>query len=65
MTKGNKPVFNARAKRDPANDCMQTMGAARTFKEGEGCVVRSNSLSVLLLRGRLETVKRVDGRVQM
>ena len=46
MTKGNKPVFNARAKQDPESDYMQTIGAAWTFKEGEGYVVRLHSLPV-------------------
>ena len=46
MTKGNKPVFNARPKQDPDSDYMQTIGAARTFKEGEGYVVRLHSLPV-------------------
>jgi hypothetical protein len=46
MTKGNKPVFNARAKQDPDSDYMQTIGAAWTFKEGEGYVVRLHSLPV-------------------
>lgn len=44
MAQGNKPVFNARAKREPDSEYMQTIGAAWTFKEGEGYVVRLHSL---------------------
>jgi hypothetical protein len=44
MAQGNKPVFNARAKQEPDSEYMQTIGAAWTFKEGEGYVVRLTSI---------------------
>lgn len=37
--KGNKPVFIARAKQDPDNEFMVTIGAAWPFENGEGYVV--------------------------
>ena len=46
MSKGEKPVFNARAKKGPESEYMTTIGAAWAFKEGEGYVVRLESLPV-------------------
>lgn len=42
--KGSKPVFNARAKTDPQSDFMITIGAAWEFREGEGYVVKLQTL---------------------
>ena len=38
-SKGNKPVYNARARQGGGSDYMTTIGAAFAFKEGEGLVV--------------------------
>lgn len=40
MPKGKKPDFIARAKQDPDNDMMVSIGAAWKWKEGDGFVVR-------------------------
>ena len=40
MAKGDKPVYTARAKQSPESDYMQTIGAAWSFKEGQGLVVK-------------------------
>ena len=44
--KGSKPVFNARAKTDPENDFMITIGAAWEFKDGEGYVVKLQNVPI-------------------
>ena len=46
MSKGDKPVFNARARQDPDSEHMTTIGAAWKFKQGEGYVVKLQSLPV-------------------
>ena len=46
MSKGEKPVFNARAKKEPESEYMTTIGAAWAFREGEGYVVRLERLPV-------------------
>lgn len=46
MSKGEKPVFRARAKTDPRQDFMVTIGAAWRFKEGEGYVVPLETVPV-------------------
>ena len=46
MSKGDKPVFNARARQDPESEHMTTIGAAWKFKQGEGYVVKLQSLPV-------------------
>lgn len=46
MSKGEKPAYNARAKKDPDSEYMITIGAAWTFKDGDGYVVRLESLPV-------------------
>ena len=48
MSKGEKPVFRARAKTDPRQDFMVTIGAASRFREGEGHVVRLETVPVTL-----------------
>lgn len=46
MSKGEKPAFRARAKIDPAEDHRVTIGAAWPFREGEGYVVRLETIPV-------------------
>ena len=46
MSKGEKPVFRARAKTDPKEGFMVTIGAAWPFKEGGGYVVRLETIPV-------------------
>jgi len=40
MPKGNKPKLRARAKQDPNENHIQTIGAAWEFKDGEGLAVK-------------------------
>ena len=40
--KGARPIYNARAKQNPDNDFMVTIGAAWPFNEGDGLVVNLN-----------------------
>ena len=40
--KGARPVYNARAKQNPDNDFMVTIGAAWPFNEGNGLEVNLN-----------------------
>ncbi len=40
MSKGSKPKYIARAKKEESSDHMQTIGAAWPFKEGEGLVIK-------------------------
>jgi hypothetical protein len=42
--KGSKPVFNARAKTSADSDFMITIGAAWEFRDGEGYVVKLQTL---------------------
>jgi hypothetical protein len=42
--KGNKPVYNARARQGPDSEFMTTIGAAWPFNEGDGLVVKLNFL---------------------
>ena len=44
--KGSRPQYIVRARQDPDNDYMQTVGAAWCFKEGDGYVVKIHSLPV-------------------
>jgi hypothetical protein len=47
MPKGNRPVYNARAKvgvDSDGNNVMRTIGAAFAFKEGDGLVVNLQML---------------------
>lgn len=44
--KGNRPVFNVRAKQSPDSEFMTTIGAVWPFREGEGFVVKLNLLPV-------------------
>ena len=46
MSKGDKPVFNVRARREPDSEYMTTIGAAWKFKQGEGYVVKLHSVPV-------------------
>jgi hypothetical protein len=43
---GDKPTFFARAKQTPDSDRFVTIGAAWKFKEGEGYVVKINTVPV-------------------
>ena len=42
--KGNKPVYNVRARQGPDSEFMTTIGAAWPFNEGDGLVVKLNFL---------------------
>ena len=44
--KGNKPALIARASQDEDSDYMHTLGAAWRFKNGEGFVVKLQTLPV-------------------
>jgi hypothetical protein len=46
MSKGDKPVFNVRARQEPDSEYMTTIGAAWRFKQGEGYVVRLQTIPV-------------------
>lgn len=46
MSKGDKPVFNVRARQEPDSEYMTTIGAAWRFKQGEGYVVRLQMIPV-------------------
>ncbi|WP_395019816.1 hypothetical protein [Dongia sp.] len=43
---GSKPSMIARVKQSPDSDYMVTIGAAWPFKEGEGMVVKLQSLPI-------------------
>jgi hypothetical protein len=44
--RGNKPVYNVRARQDPDNDFMVTIGAVWPFENGDGFVVRLHILPI-------------------
>lgn len=44
--RGNRPVFNVRAKQSPDSEYMMTIGAVWPFKEGEGFVVKLHSMPI-------------------
>lgn len=46
MANGSKPKYIARAKQSPDSDYMITIGAAWPFREGEGLVVKLQSLPI-------------------
>ncbi|MDF2233153.1 hypothetical protein P2H44_11380 [Albimonas sp. CAU 1670] len=46
MAKGEKPAFRARAKTHPDQEFMTTIGAAWRFRDGDGYVVRLESVPV-------------------
>lgn len=39
-TRGNKPLYIARARQTPESEVMVTIGAAWPFNEGDGLVVK-------------------------
>jgi hypothetical protein len=46
MPKGSKPTMIARVKQSPDSDLMVTIDTAWPFKEGEGFVVKLQSLPI-------------------
>ncbi len=46
MSKGDKPVFNVRARQEPDSEYMTTIGTAWKYKQGEGYVVNLYSVPV-------------------
>ena len=46
MSKGDKPVFNVRARQEPDSEYMNTIGAAWKFKQGDGYVVKLHLVPV-------------------
>ena len=46
MTRGNRPIFNVRARQEPEREHMTTVGSAWKFKSGEGYVLRIHSMPI-------------------
>ena len=44
--KGNRPVYNARARQTPDSDFMLTIGAAWPFEKGDGLVVKLHTVPI-------------------